>query len=73
MEEFEEKVNSWGEQEEANMDKGSWIGDLLKEFAKVKSDVEKEFINEEDETTDDIHDIEPPLLDPKWGLEAERG
>ena len=73
MEEFEEKVNSWGDQEEANTDETSWIGNILKEFAKVKKDVEEEIINVEDDSTHDNHDIEPPLLDPRWGLAADSG
>jgi len=71
LEEFEEKVNSWGEHEEANVDETGWIGNILKEFAKVKKDVEEEVINVEEEATHDNHDIEPPLLDPKWGLAAD--
>ena len=73
LEEFEEKINKLGEEEEAKLEEGSWIGDLLKEFAKVKTDVEKELINEDDETEDDIHDIEPPLFDPKWSLDTGKG
>ena len=66
-------MNSWGEHEEANVDETGWIGNILKEFAKVKKDVEEEVINVEEEATHDNHDIEPPLLDPKWGLAADPG
>ena len=68
LEEFEEKMSKLGEPAGEESEEQGWINSLIKEFGRVKKDVEEEISNEDDLLTNDVHDIEPPLFDPKWSL-----
>merc|ERR1711981_858738 len=70
LEEFEEKIEALGQQEEEDNKSETWISNLVKEYAKVKKEAEQEMEEEEEEQNEDVEleDLEPPLLDPMWGL-----
>ena len=73
LEEFEEKIDRLGEEEESKAEEQSWIADLLKQLEQVKEDVEKEIEIENDAAANDMQDIEPPMLDTKWSLGLNNG
>lgn len=70
MENFEERVNeqeSKGEYVEGD----TWTNKVLRDFSKYKAELEKEMEEEISDTKMISSDLEPPLLDPIWGLEVQ--
>ena len=51
----------------------SWINNLVREYAKVKKETEEEIKSEEETSNLDLEGLEPPLLDPTWGLGVANG
>ena len=74
LEEFEEKIEALGEEEEITEDGENWINSLVKEFANVKKEVEEELKieNGKAESTE-MPDLEPPDLQTRWGLNLMNG
>jgi hypothetical protein len=70
LEEFEEKMDALGQEEEATHGGTTgWIDSLVAEFAAVKKQVEEELaVGKEAGEEVEQEDLEPPDLDLKWGL-----
>ena len=69
LEEFEEKIEALEKKTEKGEEEGGWLTTIVREFAKVKQEVEQELDQGQEENIDvEQEDLEPPLLDPTWGL-----
>ena len=74
LEDFEEKMEALGDKEVDNEEgNDSWINNLVREYAKVKKETEEEIKREEEAGDVDLEGLEPPLLDPTWGLGGTNG
>ena len=68
MENFEERVNA---QDLNVVEEETWMKKLFRDFSKYKIELENEMQEETSVTNNIERDLEPPLLDPTWGLEVK--
>ena len=70
IEKFEEKVNK-EENEEEYTEGETWTKKLLRDFTQYKTELEKEMVEENVSSKSVSNDLEPPNLDPTWGLQVQ--
>ena len=64
IENFEEKINKYEETEDK-----TWTDKLLKSFHKYKTEIEKQ-LEGDGEVANIVDSLEPPGLEPRWGLKT---